>query len=196
MPNVSATALLDFLHLLEALKHLPRTGWRLRGIREGESVADHAFRMAVTAMLLADALNECGYALNVERVLRLALLHEIPEALLGDIPFPALEHLSEETKVRAESSATETLLSPLNGLGENYLALWREFRDGQSLESQVVRLADKLEMLLQAREYERTGARGLDAFWKNTESLSDFEFFPFVKELFETLRQRRSSPKE
>lgn len=196
MPSVPTTALLDFLHLLGALKHLPRTGWRLHGIRESESVADHAFRVAVAAMLLADALNERGYALDTGRALRLALLHEIPEALLGDIPSPALEHLSEEIKARAELSATKALLLPLNGLGERYLAFWREFESGQSLESQVVRLADKLEMLLQAWEYERAGAKGLDAFWKNAEGLSNLEFFSFAEELFATLSRRRSSPKE
>jgi len=186
----SATALLDILDSLETLKNLPRAGWRLRGIRNGESVADHVFRAAFTAMLLADALNEQGYTLDTERVLRLALLHEIGEALIGDIPSVALPYLSEETKARAESRATEHLLAPLNALGERYLSLWREYESRESLESRVVRLADKIEMLLQAWEYERAGCRGLDSFWTNVWNTHDFDAFPFAKELLADLRKR------
>lgn len=186
----TAAALLDLLHSLETLKNLPRAGWRLRGIRDGESVADHAFRTAFAAMLLADALNERGYALDTERVVRLALLHELAETCIGDIPYPALKHLPENAKTRAESDATVFLLSPLNAVGERYIALWREFESRESPESRVVRIADKLEMLLQAWEYERAGARGLDAFWTNAGNTCDFDAFPLVNELLADLRER------
>lgn len=186
----TATSLVDLLHSLETLKNLPRTGWRLRGIRDGESVADHAFRTAFAAMLLADALNERGYALDTERVMRMALLHEVAESCIGDIPYPALKHLSEETKAHAESDAAAFLLSPLNAVGERYIALWREFENRESPESRVVRVADKIEMLLQAWEYERAGARGLDAFWSNAWNTQDFDAFPLMQELLEDLRTR------
>ena len=57
---VDAAAVIDLLDALENLKNLPRTGWRMRGIRDGESIADHCHRMTTTAMILADALVELG----------------------------------------------------------------------------------------------------------------------------------------
>ncbi|MDA1190679.1 MAG: HD family hydrolase [Candidatus Poribacteria bacterium] len=186
----SASAALDLLHALETLKNLPRTGWRLRGIRDGESLADHCFRTTFTAMLLADSLVKRGATLDTERVIRMATLHEIAETRIGDIPFPALKHIPEDVKDAAEADAAKTLLSPLGELGDDYLALWNEYEARQTPEAKVVRIADKLEMLLQAWEYESAGARGLDDFWRNSWNFTDFDAFPFVNDLMTDLRKR------
>jgi putative hydrolase of HD superfamily len=187
---VDAAAVIDLLDALENLKNLPRTGWRMRGIRDGESIADHCHRMTTTAMILADALVELGANLDVERVMRIAILHEIAECRVGDIPFPALAHLPEQAKDAAEASAARELLTPLGELGERYCALWDEFERRETLESRVVRVADKLEMLVQAWEYERAGATNLDNFWQNAWNVRDFDAFPLAGELMDELRRR------
>ena len=65
---------------LQRLKRLDRTGWVLRGFANGtESVAAHSFGVSVIAMLLADELLAQGVVVNVERVLRIALLHDWAE---------------------------------------------------------------------------------------------------------------------
>ncbi|MBM3216505.1 HD family hydrolase [Candidatus Poribacteria bacterium] len=189
-PLPDAARILDLLHSLEALKNLPRTGWRLRGIRDGESIADHCFRTSFAAMMLADALRGRGYDLDAERILRMALLHEIAEARIGDIPFPALAHLPESEKAAAEESAARYLLEPLGGLGDQYRDIWQEYEARETPESLVVRVADKLEMLLQAWEYERAGARGLEDFWRNVWNFRDVDAFPLVSELLDELRAR------
>lgn len=186
-------ALLELLDALETLKHLPRTGWLLRGVRDCESIADHCFRAAFTAMLLTDALRAQGVELNAERVLRMSLLHEIAECRLGDIPFAALAHLPDSAKSDAEASAATALLAPLGETGEAYKTLFEEFEARTTPESLVVRAADKLEMLVQAWEYERVGARNLDNYWENPWNVRDFDTFPFVKDFLRVLREKRDA---
>ncbi|HEY9283293.1 MAG TPA: HD domain-containing protein, partial [Pyrinomonadaceae bacterium] len=77
--------MLPILADLQRLKRLDRTGWVLRGLAPGaESVAAHSYGVAVAAMLLADLVRARGVELDVERVLRLALLHDLAEARTGD----------------------------------------------------------------------------------------------------------------
>jgi putative hydrolase of HD superfamily len=70
--------MLSVLLELQRLKRLDRTGWVLRGLPAGaESVAAHSYGVALTAMLLADEAAARGAVLDVERVVRLALLHDL-----------------------------------------------------------------------------------------------------------------------
>ena len=74
-----AGGLITFLAELMRLKSTPRIGWLLRGVRDVESVAAHSFGVAVIAMLLADRARARGVEVNVERLLRMALLHDLTE---------------------------------------------------------------------------------------------------------------------
>ncbi|HEU5432327.1 MAG TPA: HD domain-containing protein, partial [Thermomicrobiales bacterium] len=83
-----ARGLTRFLRQLERLKSLRRTGWRDRGVPrdEIESVADHTLRVAVLAWLTAEAAAKRGASIDPNRVLQLALVHDLAEALAGDLP--------------------------------------------------------------------------------------------------------------
>ena len=79
--------MLSTLIELQRLKRLDRTGWILRGLPNGtESVAAHSFGVSVTAMLLADKLIAQGITVDVEKILRIALLHDWAEVRVGDMP--------------------------------------------------------------------------------------------------------------
>mgnify|MGYP001825954456 CR=1 FL=1 len=140
------------------LKRLPRTGWLLAGVANPESVADHSYLTTFLAMLLADAIN-ADYAsnglagpLDVERVLRIALLHDLPESILTDLPKRSTALLGKTAKHAAERVAAERLLSEISG-GSGYLSLWEEYAAADSPEAKVVKDADRLEMVHQARRY-------------------------------------------
>lgn len=79
-----ALGLARFLHRAGRLKELPRAGWLDRGVPpvEAESVADHLFRTALLAWLAAAGRPD----LDRDRVLVLALLHDLAEAVAGDPP--------------------------------------------------------------------------------------------------------------
>lgn len=172
-------------HDLLNLKKLRRTGWCLRGIRDGESLADHAFGVAILTLLLV----EFHPQLNRERAVRLALLHELGECRVGDIPFPALAYL--KGKSAAERAAVRDVLAPLQDRQEALLAEYLEFEDNQTPEARFVKAVDKLEMLVTAAEYERTGYRSLTDFWENATTFECFREFPLLRDLAERLRRLR-----
>ncbi|MFZ2960252.1 MAG: HD domain-containing protein [Candidatus Ozemobacteraceae bacterium] len=170
----------DYLNL----KKLRRTGWQLRGIRDGESLADHCFGTALLTFLLVPAVGN----LDRDRAVRLALVHELGECRVGDIPFPALAYL--KGKSDAERAAVADIVAPLGPEQEEYNTLFAEFEDGSSREARFVRAIDKLEMLVTALEYEKAGFRGLGDFWTNEATFRAFSEFSELVKLGEQLRER------
>ena len=188
---MNAQAVLDFIEEIGVLKNLPRTGWRFRGIKDAESVADHCYRVSLLSMILADVLAEQDVPLDVEKVMRLALLHEVAEARIGDLPFPALEYIPEEVKKTGEQAAVESMFEHFGPLQKKYMQLWAEFEEGTSIEGKLVRAADKLELMIQVLEYEKIGYRSLDKFWANPWNFRSFDDSPLIQEIIDLLYQRR-----
>jgi putative hydrolase of HD superfamily len=161
--------MLSTLIELQRLKGLERTGWMLRGIQAGaESVADHSYGVVVAAMLLADMLVERGLTVNVERVLRIAVLHDWAEARVGDMPRTATAYFGASERKRAERAAFDDMVGGLHtdGLAEKYGALHEDYEERASLEAQLVKAADVIDLLVQTLAFERAGVRGLDEFWE------------------------------
>src|SRR6266576_6722652 len=99
---------------LQRLKRLDRTGWTLRGLPNGtESVAAHSFGVGVTAMLLADEFIAQGVVIDVEKVLKMALLHDWAEVRVGDMPRTATEYFGAEARKRAETAAFREIVRSL-----------------------------------------------------------------------------------
>jgi len=154
--------LLEFFSKVGELKGLPRTGWVEAGIDEPESVADHCFRTSIIAMVLSDLQGH-----DTGRTIRIALLHDLAEIETGDLT-PGQKRERGPSLMREEEGAVARLLSGLPvDLAERYMELWEELRAGASPEAEVVAHADKLEMVLQAMEYEEGGVSpgSLQRFW-------------------------------
>ena len=181
-----ADGLLRFFHLAGRLKETARAGWSLRGIADPESVAEHCHRVALLALLLAPRSTP---PLDVPRCVSLALVHDLAEALVGDItPY---DGVSADEKRRRESQAMEQLAA-LAG-DASLLTLWREYDAASSPEARFVKELDKLETVLQAAEYgtrEDVGHAALDEFWHSAEArLSS----PAARALLDALRRERDS---
>ncbi len=179
--------------LLEAneLKTIPRMGWRVRGVTDGESVAEHSYAVALTCMILADRMD---IDVDVEKLLRIALLHDLPEHMLGDIHAPATQVLGEDVKEAAEVRILERLFEGLPER-ERYVELWKEFADRSSVEGRLVRAVDKLEMFTQAYQYESAGNRMLDDFWGWEGNMKDFGFDE-VQKLYDELIELREADRK
>ncbi len=147
----------EFARAAAGLKTLKRAGWADKlSIADGESVADHSYLTAIIGMILSDKIG-----LNSERVIRMALLHDLAESRIGDIvpgQIPSME------KMRIENEAFADIVSALpDALKLEYTHIWNELRAGVTPEARLVRQADKLDMALQASIYEKTGrATGSD----------------------------------
>ena len=160
--------MLSTLIELQRLKGLGRTGWMLRGIAAGaESVADHSYGVAVAAMLLGDEVIARGVHVNMERVLRTALLHDWAETRVGDLPRTATAYFGAETRKGAESAAFKEIVGELetSAVAEKYSALHEDYEERESLEARLVKAADVIDLLVQTLSFERAGVRGLDEFW-------------------------------
>jgi len=185
---MDAGAALQLLLDAHRLKRTPRTGWVMRGVADAESVADHSFGVAFTSLILAELVD---WPLDKAKLLTIALLHDLPESVVSDLPMPATVHFPPEAKRKAETAALSELLRRLP-CAEQWHAWWQEFEDGTSAEGRLVRDADRLDMLIQAHVYEQTtGNRWLEEFWPQS-GTSPFEFaaaYALYEELM-TLRQQ------
>ncbi len=152
---------------LQRLKRLDRTGWTLRGLAPGtESVGSHSYGVAIAAMMLADGLRARGVAVNVERLLEMALVHDWAEVRTGDLPRAAAHYFQDNARRTAESAAFADIVAGLGAESEKYRGLYEEYEERQSLEAKLVKAADVIDLLAQALTFERAGARGLDEFWE------------------------------
>ena len=177
---------LDLLLQVNRLKTTPRTGWAQRGVPNYESVADHSHGVAFAALLLCDLVPE---PVSRDRVLAMAVLHDFPEAVTGDLSLGASRLLPPGAKAQAESAAVDELLD-----GLPFASAWRElvaeFEAQDTLEARIVRDADRVDLLVQALAYERAhGTVDLEEFWRFAppESFA----LPQSRELIEALRARR-----
>jgi len=134
-----------------SLKWLARTGWMQRGVPPAiaETVAAHTFEVVILAHLLAKELEKAGAPISVEKVLELALYHDVPEAVEGDIVKWVKDRLPQEVAEGVEREAADAVGVP-EGLADELVKL-------SSLEAQVVKLADNLATCLQAMRYLRQG---------------------------------------
>ena len=159
--------MLSTLVELQRLKRLDRTGWVLRGFANGtESVAAHSFGVGVTAMLLADELRAQGVSIDVERLLRIALLHDWAEARVGDMPRTATLYFGGDARKQAEIAAFRDLTKPVDKQDALYAQLYHEYEERNTLEARLVKAADVIDLLVEALALERAGGRGLDEFWE------------------------------
>lgn len=117
------------------------------------SVAEHSYRVAMLSMLIVDDYNLKNHSkINPEEVLRKALIHDLEEVKMGDIPSPAKNVNKKVKKYLREIGYSLMEEEILEGLPESiklrYLSLWNEDKDGQT--GEIIELADKLEGLYQS----------------------------------------------
>jgi len=181
---------------LQRLKRLDRTGWILRGLPNGtESVASHSFGVSVTAMLLADKLMAQGIVVNVEKVLRMSLLHDWAEVRVGDMPRTATFYFGSEARKKAETAAFADVVGEVDEADGLYASLYQDYELRNSLEARLVKAADVIDLLVQVLALERAGARGLDEFWEvaeNPEFKLDGAAEQIVQELLRSILNARS----
>ena len=188
---MTASSLLALLDQVNHLKQLPRTGWLFVGVAGVESVADHSFAVALLALLLTEEINADWAAqgldkpLDSECVLKIALIHDLAESLLTDLPKRSTDLLGRTAKHAAEAHALTQLFIDVPN-AELYRQLWSDYATDATPEARLVRDADKLELIHQALCYERRGHTNLQEFWEGYTW-----HYPASKTLFDQLYQSR-----
>ena len=135
-------ALLDVLHIAERLKDELRHCETSRGRRE--SVAEHSWRIALMALFMQDEFPE----LDINKVIRMCLIHDLGELYTGDVS-AALEPDAAE-KYEEEHRAARRIFSLLpESQAAELLQLWREYGAGETPEARFVKALDKAETIIQ-----------------------------------------------
>ena len=156
------------------LKNIYRQGWftSLLGMQyenKIESVADHSWAVTMLAMTIIEKYN---LNLDIEKCMKLAIIHELGEIYAGDF---TPNQINKEEKHRLEEKAVDELLDSLE-FDNDLKKLWTEYEEKESPEADFIKQVDKLECILQAGSY------GLNAkYIKGAESIS----MPCLKEVLE-----------
>lgn len=176
-----AEELLRLVARTERLESFPRTGWLVCGVQGPESVAAHVWETTIIAMWLADHVNE---PVDVERVLRMALVHDIGESMLTDLPWPVKRFIGAEPIAAGEARAAGEVLADAPDS-------WREALDAyeakDTLEARLVKAADRIQMLAKALQYRSQQRGDVRRFFSEQRNFDDFGI-PLVAAILERLR--------
>ena len=141
----------DFFQKVLELKNVPRQGWKDKlEINNPESVAEHSYATSVMSMIFSDL-----EGLNSEKIIRMALLHDLAESVIGDM---TPDHITKNKKIGKENTAMKQILKNLpSKIAEPYFETWNEYQENSSQEANLIHDVDKLEMVFQAKFYQDKG---------------------------------------
>jgi len=161
--NSDLKNIVKFLEMAGRLKRTPREGWIEVGIHQPESVGDHTFRTSILCMVYADM-----EGLDQLKLQKMALIHDLPEAIIGDLT-PSKK--SKESKEKENIAINKILTFLPRRLRKEYRNIWDEYKKGQTREAKAVGQLEKLEMALQAVEYEKANStvQNLNRFIESAE---------------------------
>lgn len=183
-----AHEVIAFFRMLHPLDRIPRAGYVLRGVVEPESVAAHSHFMALLALLF---LERYPGRWDAEKVLAMALVHDVPEARLMDIPMPYADAYLREAKSTAEQEIADHVFADL---APRLAALHAEFAAAETPEARLLRGLDKAQMMIKVLCYERERRGNLEEFWLNPKNFNDHGIEP-VSQLFDTICAEAGRPR-
>lgn len=131
----------------EQLKHLPRTGWLRVGVKTPETVAAHSWQMAMMVLYLSENI-KASY--DFDKLIKLCLCHDIAESVIGDITPHDKNYAQKGIK---EKEIIENIAQKTHF--KNVAALFAEYEENQTPEAKLAHDLDKLDMYIQAKDYEK-----------------------------------------
>ena len=166
--------LLQVLHLAERLKNNTRHSDTSTGRRE--SVAEHSWRLCLMAMLVRDEFPQA----DMDKVLRMCVIHDMGEAFTGDVP--AFEKTSAHRRAEAEALRrwTEQLPAPY---AEEFAALYAEMAAQQTAEAKLYKALDNLEAVIQHNEADIGSWLPLEYDLQLTYGADKVGFSPYLRQL-------------
>ena len=153
------------LATVNKLKDVKRTGWtRYPQIESVESVADHCFMVAFLALTIPLPEN-----VNRERLIKMAIVHDTTESLVGDIVFE--QGQSKDLAIFADKKEKENAaIRTLFAEHPQHIASYDEYEALEKAEAKFLKELDKLEMAHQALQYELTYGADLQQFFDNVDA--------------------------
>lgn len=171
---------LDFLDKAEKLKCNTRHSWTSSG--RHESVAEHSWRLALMAMLLGEQFSD----LDRNKVIRMCLIHDLGEAVTGDIPAFVKTEKDEAVESKAVSGLFDTLPETQK---KEMTELFAEMNALETREAKLYKSLDKLEALIQHNEADLATWLPLEYDMQMTYGTKECSFDPYINGLREVVRE-------
>ena len=163
--------LIDLMKVAENLKNHTRHSWTSSG--RHESVAEHSWRLALLALFVKDEFPDA----DIDKVIRMCLIHDMGEAFTGDIPAFLKERSHEIVEAQAYETWLDTLPQPFN---MELTALWHEMEAQTTPEAKLYKALDKLETLMQHNEADTATWLPLEHALNLTYGVQQVAFSPFL----------------
>lgn len=177
---MDARALIDFLRVAARLKDATRHCWTAGGRQE--SVAEHSWRTALMAMLMADEFP----GVDIDRVVRMCLVHDLGEAVTGDIP----AFLKTDADRAVEGRAVDTLIAGLpEPWPERLSALFDEMEALQTPEAKLYKALDRMEAIQSHNECNAETWLPLEYDLNLTYGAKEAAFSPYLTALRAEMRK-------
>lgn len=173
--------LLNILSVAEKLKCNTRHSWTSSG--RHESVAEHSWRLALMALLVRDEFPH----LDMDKVIRMCLIHDLGEAFTGDIPTFEKTKEDEEKEENVFNEWIESFPSPYR---EEFIELLREMNDRVTEEAKLYKALDNLEAVIQHDEADISTWLPLEYDLQFTYGADKVAFSPYLKQLKASIDKR------
>jgi putative hydrolase of HD superfamily len=174
--------IIEFFGEIHPLDQVLRAGYVLRGIASPECVSAHSHFVSVLTLIIVERYPDM---FDRAKSLAMAIVHDLPEAVLMDVPLPASERYLKEAKKKAEEGIYENLFRGFDG---NLRHLYREYAECKTPEARLVNALDRAQMMLKIYWYQKEKRGRLDEFWLNGRNFRDFGIEP-VSRLFDAICQ-------
>lgn len=182
----------DFFKLAERLE----CEYRLTRMSDGacQSVASHSWNMAMMAIALQPLLKE---TINMEKVLKMCILHDLPEAVAHDVP---LHQQNPDICAKKHDQESCVIAQIVNLLENSEISnCFKEYEKRVSLEARFVKALDRLDTGVQhlcAKDLTYVGGFKDNFYWKlffSEDFAKSFDFEPALKDVFEEIKIRVSN---
>ncbi len=139
----------DFFKIVSGLKKTKRYG---KYDVEADSSADHSWRLSLMSFIIADELK---IDIDILKAMKIAIVHDLPEAITGDIPYMEIYNGSvlKENKQKNEILAMNKIKESLpETIGKEIYELWEEYEYANSKEALFIKALDKIESITHVAE--------------------------------------------
>lgn len=171
---------IQILQQVEPLKNYTRHSWTSKG--RHESVADHSWNLCFMALLLKDELPE----VNMDKVLRMCVIHDIGEAFTGDVPSFHKTQADEERETQRLNAWVDSLPEPKRS---EFAALYAEMDAQETMEAKVYKALDNMEAVSQHNQADIATWIPLEYELNQTYGADKAQCHPWLAQLREELKK-------
>ena len=174
MKTADLKKILKVFLTLQWAKELPRQGFIAMGFKrnEADSVAAHSFSTALLAYFLAKQLQKEGTKIDPDRVLKMGLVHDIGETIVGDVG-TFVKGMAGGVFKHIEEEGVTALVDGLDSQ-EEIISLVKEYNGRKTLEARIVKASDNLDALAQAKGV--PGAANAIKYFKQMYHITKFDW--------------------